>query len=138
MRPGAATALVLAVLAAACSTDTLEPGEVELEVREIDPPAGFTPSASIAVSGSTVAVSGMVSGSLACGRLEGRDVRTGTKLTFQVRSIPNGQGCPAVVRVLEFEGEMKDIEPGDYTFAVEHLTAEPLTVELLNETVTIQ
>ena len=129
---------LLSALAIACSTDTLEPGELELEVQEIDPPAGFTQSASIAVSGSRVAVEGMVAGSLACTRLEGREVRTGTKLTFQVRSVSNGQACPAVVRVLRFEGEMEDIDAGDYTFTVEHVTTEPVTVELLTQPITVQ
>ena len=129
---------LLSVLASACSTDTLEPGELELEVQEIDPPAGFAPSASITVSGSRVAVQGMVSGSLACTRLAAREVRTGTKLTFQVRAIANGQACPPVVRVLRFEGQMEDIEPGDYTFTVEHVTTEPLTVELLTQPITVQ
>ena len=129
---------LLSVLAMACSTDTLEPGEVELEVQEIESPAGFAPSASIEVSGSKVTVRGMVSGSLACTRLEGREVRTGAKLTFQVRAIANGQACPPVVRVLRFGGEMEDIEPGDYTFSVEHLTTEPVTVELLTQPITIE
>jgi hypothetical protein len=137
--PPALVALV-AALVLGCSTGTLEPGEVELDVREVEPPADFIPSATISVAGSTVKVEGLVSGSLACGRLEGSETRTGTKLTFQVRSIPNGQGCPPVVRALEFEGEMKDIVPGDYTFSVEHLlvgtedlvivplTAQPITI----------
>jgi hypothetical protein len=138
MRLGAVAAVLLPALAIACSTDSLEPGELELEVQEIAPPPGFVPSASIVVNGSKVTVEGMVSGSLACTRLEGREARTGTKLTFQVRAVANGQACPAVARVLRFEGEMEDIDAGEYIFSVEHVTTEPLTVELLTQAVTIE